>query len=770
MRKKIISLKLLAGLLCFFVLPSTIWAIGTETQTNSTATNLGLYGGYPEDIAIDYGTDYVYIANFAPNGLFYSHDAGETWQGLPDTADFGSGKSVEVDQSNGDVYSLIGDSVVKSTDYGVTFNDITNNTSDQNYGSALAVTNGQILIGLNDGGVIYSNNAGTSFARAEIETGSMIIFIAASPTANVFYATTESGTNSDALYKTEDGGATWTNLDVHNKGVVAGSRFLRVGVDPLDANHLVLASHIGGHYNYQSFDGGITWTALSENGQNISSSYVEWDGAGRMYTSTLYTDNAAASPIVWTQMSTTTPASSIYRDILAVDREREHVMYTDSGLGVAKSVDQGVSWTDQINGVTSVKSFAVSQASDKNIVWVGTRGGLARTTNFTDIEPAWQYPILPNQNFSNWMGIWIKPDDASYVVAGASTNFYYTENGLDISPTWVQATMPAYDFMQVQQIIGDPDDYNHLYGALSYDNLDGADIGAVVQSLDGGKTWTDLSFPIAGVAAIALTEDKILFAGITGDATDTGLYKYDGVSWIKAASDFDSLEITSLLADPADKNILYATADAFPSGGGLYKSENQGETWTQITVAESINHIDTLTIQTSTDPDTIYVAGQDGSTLKGVIYKTSDAGETWGLLYTGLKHESFYTLLFDGLLVGNDRGLYEIKSKSQLSLKANNKNKKNITIARSSSVAIKSKLKDTTTDKVLNKKNVKFYRKINKGHWKLYKKLKTNSKGVVETNVIVNKLTRFKVKWSPSAKNAEEYTGAVSRIIKVKIK
>jgi len=764
-------IKKIGFIACFiFLVPIIGSTQEAEIQTNSITTNLGLYGGYPEDIAIDYGTDYVYIANFAPNGLFYSHDTGETWLGLPDSADFGSGKAVEVDQNNSDVYAIIGDSLVKSTDYGVTFTDISSHTTDQNFGSALAVVNGQVLIGLNDGAVIYSIDAGTSFTRASIETGSTVNFIAASPTTNTFYATTENGGISDSLYKTEDGGATWTNMDVYSKGVVSGGRFLRVGVDPLNAGHLILTSHISDNYNYQSFDAGATWVVLTNNSQSINSGYVEWDGAGRMYTSSIYTDNAAADPVVWTQISTTTPASSIYRDILAVDREGDHVMYTDSALGVAKSIDQGVTWTDQINGVTSVKSYAVSQASDKNIVWVGTRGGLARTTNFTEIVPTWQYPIVPDQTQSNWMGVWINPSNANHIVAAAGSNFYYTDNGQDASPTWIKATSPSATSTQVQQIIADPDDSNILYSAFSYDNLNGSDTGYVVKSLDSGVTWTDLNFAVAGVGAIALTTDKILFAGITGDAAETGLYKFDGTTWTKTTTEFDTLEIASLLADPADANILYLTADAYPSGGGLYKSEDQGATWTQITVDDNINHIDTLTIQTSTEPDTIYVAGQDGTTLKGVIYKTSDGGETWGLLYTGLKHESFYTLLFDGLLVGNDRGLYEIKSKSSLSLKVNNESKKSIKVTKGTSIKIKSVLKDAATEKVLKHKKIKIYRKIKSNNWKLYKKITTNQKGAIKTTTVVNRLTQFKVKWSPSVSNAEEYAGDVSRIVKIKVK
>jgi photosystem II stability/assembly factor-like uncharacterized protein/5-hydroxyisourate hydrolase-like protein (transthyretin family) len=753
----------LMAVLCL-ALPMLILAEDTETQDTSTVTNLGLYGGYPEDIAIDYGTDYVYAASFSPNGLFYSHDMGETWTGLSTDLDLGNGKAVEVDQDNGDIYALVGDSLVKSMDYGVTFTDISNHTSDINFSTALVVANGQVLVGLNDGAIIYSQDNGETFTRAEIEADSTINFIAAAPTTDIYYAVVEDNAGNSILYITTDGGATWTDMDVHNKGVAADGHFYRVGVDPLDDHHIVLTSEIGEHPNYQTLDGGNSWTVLTENGQEFASPYVAWDGAGRMYTKQWYTDDATTDPIVWTQMDTLTPTSSLYYDLLAVDREGDHILYTDSGLGVARSDDQGATWTDQINGITAVKSFAVSQSSDKEIVWVGSRGGLARTVNFLDEEPTWQYPIIPNQNQSYWMGIFVNPDNPDHVVTGAGTGFYYTDNGQEESPTWTLADSPVYNFGQVQQIIADPDDSSHLYSAINYDNLNGADTGAVVESEDSGETWQDMGFSLAGVAAITLTADKVLFAGITGDAADTGIYKYDGSSWSKPSDDFDELDITSMLADPADENIIYATADAFPTGGGLYKSEDQGETWTQLTVDDNINHMNTLTIQTSTDPDTIYVAAQDGDTLKGVVYKSSDGGETWGLLYTGLKQESYYTLLFDGLLLGNDRGLYELKSRATIKVKTSKSR-----VVKGNNVKLTITLKDKTTDNKLANKKVTIYKKVGNKN-KVWKRIKTNSKGKISLSAKINKKTRFKAKWKPSGQAGEEYTTCNSgwKLVRVK--
>ena len=108
--KKIILLAVLC-LMPFLLQP----AFGL-TKKNSIVSNLGLYGGQPEVIGIDYGSDNIYVANYAPNGLFYTDDGGTTWNGLPSAANLGVAKSVAVDQVTEYVYALVGDSLLRSTD------------------------------------------------------------------------------------------------------------------------------------------------------------------------------------------------------------------------------------------------------------------------------------------------------------------------------------------------------------------------------------------------------------------------------------------------------------------------------------------------------------------------------------------------------------------------------------------------------------------------------------------------------------------------------
>ncbi len=171
-----------------------------------------------------------------------------------------------------------------------------------------------------------------------------------------------------------------------------------------------------------------------------------------------------------------------------------------------------------------------------------------------------------------------------------------------------------------------------------------------------------------------------------------------------------------------------------------------------------------LAVQTSTDPITMYLAVQL-SDINGGIYKSNDAGASWNLLHTGLMQETFYTLFFDGLMAGNDRGLFEIKSRPSLSIKTNKKK-----VSKGKKVRVTFTLKDKVTKKKLKKKKIKIYRKVGTKKWKLYKNLKTTKKGKKVMKAKINKATRFRAKWNPKGQFAEEYTTVTSKIKRVKLK
>lgn len=724
------------------------------TESGSVASNAGLYGGQPEDIAVDSTSNAVYVANFAPGGIFSSTDKGETWSGLPASSNYGTGKAVEVDQTTGTVYALIGDSIINSTDQGVNWTDLTSGVGNAVLGQTMLFAHNTLMIADMQGGVYISTDDGATFSHVSIDTTGHITSFAAATLSSTYYVVVRINDASEKLYTSTNGGSTWTDMAVSSHGLTSSNRFYEVGVDPLNDSHIVMISDVPSNGPYQTTDGGSSWTTITNGSFSINGGYVTFDSTGRVYIGSYYSDNATAGTPTWTQFTVTTPLSSIYGDQAAVDPSNDDILFTNSGFGVAKSVDHGVTWTDEYDGITSVKIYDISQTTDKAVVWLGANGGLAKSTDFTSGSPTWSYPILPAPGTSSVKAIWVQPDDANIVVAGLGT---FLSKSTDGGTTWTQATAPIFSG-QVQDIVQSPVTPTTLYAIHWNDSLAGADSGGVFMSTDTGTTWTDLALPdSASAVTLAIATDDTLYVGIGGDATTKGVYTYTSGTWTKLAEDFGNGKITSILTDPADANTVRLTVETSDNTPGLYVSTDAGATWTTAaTGLTGVNNLDTLTLQTSTTPDTLYVAGQNLTTLNGEIYKSSDSGATWNLYYTGLKQEQFYAMLFDGLLAGNDRGLYKLKTRASLKLKQIDD-------------ALVLTLKDASTHKKLKRKLVTVYTRLDKSKpWVKLEKIKTNKKGIATLSGPLTAGTKVKAIWKPKKQDRAEYRKANSRVLQVK--
>lgn len=740
----------------------------TDSQKNSVATNLGLFGGQANDIAIDSTSDNVYITTMAPNGFFISNDKGETWHGLPSSANYGTGKQVEVD-SNGDVYVLIGDSLLKSSDHGVNFVDITNNLGTNNpLADTLLWGRNKILVALNFGlsqNLALSSDNGNTFSLITVGNGEKLRNFAVASDSDTFYASLDTTTSN--MYKSTDGGLTWASMALPESMHVSA-----IAVDPDDNSHIVVGSSTGTtSKTYQKFGDGA-WTELTDNGRTVSANHITFDGAGRLYVMQMYTTDNGAT---WQQVTTSTPVSGIYADHFAVDPNNINLLFTNSVYSIAKSVDRGVTWTDEADGITSVKVYDIAQANNKAVVWIAANGGLGKTTNFTASSPTWEYPVSGTGGTTVY-AVWVDPADSNIVLYGSRN---YIKKSIDGGVTFsTVVTIGTEDPGpgNIMEIASVPGKNNVLYAAMKDDSLSQTDYGYVYKSTDTGSTWTNIDLPgNAPASSLTITKDHDVFVGCSSSDSDAllGIYKYSSHAWSKIKGKTKNLPITSILADPKEAETIYATANADTGNGntegsGLYKTIDNGVTWTQITSGlESVNNLDTLTVQTTTSPHTLYLVGQ-ARNLNGAIYKSSDGGETWGKFFEGLKQESFYALLFDRLMAGNDRGLYGLKSKANVGFISSAKK-----VSKGQAVTFTISLKDKATKKKLKNKTVKIYRVIAKKHRtvrKYFAKVKTDSNGKAILKTIITKKITLKAKWQPKKKKMKrEYTTSWSKKVKIKI-
>ena len=161
---------------------------------------------------------------------------------------------------------------------------------------------------------------------------------------------------------------------------------------------------------------------------------------------------------------------------------------------------------------------------------------------------------------------------------------------------------------------------------------------------DGARTSWFLRGPtnIGGrITALAVDprDHDVVYAG----AAEGGVMRTrdGGQSWTMTFDDQASLAIGAVVLDPADPDVVYAgTGEVNPGGGsvayggtGLYRSDDQGETWVGLGL-EEVGAIGRIVID-PTNPQRIFVAAMGelwaGGPHRGV-YRSEDGGQTWQLV------------------------------------------------------------------------------------------------------------------------------------------
>lgn len=691
------------------------------TQQTATATNLGLYGSYTWDIAVDpTDNNYLYIATYySPNGFFRSADGGQTWHGLPETADHGAGHDVEVNPTNGHVYALLNDLLV-STDHGESY------TVAKAFGASsgsLLFTQNTIVVG-SDSAVWISADEGNTFDTVTVCANESIRSLA-SASDRIYALCYNYDTEISTVYDSLDLGAHWSAVDTTG---VTGAQF--VIVNPVNDSVFLIPDSTG-TTTYRSDDAGSSWTALPD---VPATGHLNFNSTGRIYAGWYYSDDNGDT---WTQFND----RGDYNHIMMPDPTDATILYDTTTPGFWKSTDSGATWTELIDGITAVEVTSISQATDKNIVWVATQNGLAQSENFTSENPTWNYPITPTENFvsSSYDSVWVNPLDPTDVVTSTSQDLYYST---DAGVTWIEAEVDITLTGAVFQIVNDA--VGTLYATVGPNTSAGAQTGGVITSSDNGATWTNLNFPDSGAThSIAVASDGDIFVG--AHSTVNGVYVYRDNTWTKLSTPDE--EYRAIVIDPVDANTIYALA----ASTGVYKSIDDGATWEQLVsglgdIDQDLYEFNAMTLQTSTSPYTLYVSAVQNGTLAGVIYKSSDGGNTWNTLYTGKKGETFKTLLFDGLAAGNTRGIYDLKSRAKLKL-------------RQQSNHLRLTLSDAATGKLLKHKKIKLYKKVDH-QWVLVRTVHTNLHGRKLIQLSLQQPATFKATWHPTGNAAAEYTTA----------
>ena len=184
--------------------------------------------------------------------------------------------------------------------------------------------------------------------------------------------------------------------------------------------------------------------------------------------------------------------------------------------------------------------------------------------------------------------------------------------------------------------------------------------GGVWKTTDYGQTWRPISddhFAVGSIGAIAVAESNpsVIYVGTGSDAIRSnvsigrGMYKStdEGQTWSLVGLEKTG-QIGDVIIHPTNPDIVYAAALGSPFGPGpdrgVYRTRDGGRTWQKVLfVSDSTGAVD-LAIN-ARNPNEIYAsmwrAERKPWTVisganEGGIYKTTDGGDTWQHLTNGL--------------------------------------------------------------------------------------------------------------------------------------
>ncbi len=605
-------------------------------------------GGRSTAVAGDANNRLVFYMGATGGGVWKTIDGGISWTPVSDgTFKTGSVGAIAVSMSDSNIIYVgmgeaclranisHGDGVYKSTDGGKTWNNVGLRDSSQigklridprNPDIAYVAAVGHPYGPNEERGVFRTRDGGKSWQKVlyvNDKTGA--VDIAMDPRNPLtLYATTwqvlrtpwdiTSIGPGGGIYKTTDGGDTWTQL---KNGLPKGDKGkIGITVSPVNSNRVwatVEAEPDGGIY--RSDDAGATWTLLNDSFDVRSRQY---------YYGHIFADPAEADTVYTfsskhflkstdggkTYKHVNTPHGD-YHDLWIDPKDRLRMIDGDDGGGNV-SFDGGASWSSEDNQPTA-QFYTVST------------------------DNAFPYHVYGAQQDNTTVGIASRSAEPGIAV----TDWFEVGGG---ESGYVEADPEDPDIIYAGAFWGLLTRYDHRTGDVrnisAWPDLPG---GRLASQLKYRFQWT---YPIA----VSTAEPGAIYVGsnILLKSTD------GGQSWKEVSPDLTRnnkeredgrLEdvystIFTIALSPLDKNVIWTGSD----DGLIHLTQDGGKTWADVTPPAVQPWTRMNIIEASShDAQTAYVAANryQVDDFKPYIYRTHDSGKTWTLVSNGIAEDTF---------------------------------------------------------------------------------------------------------------------------------
>ncbi len=474
--------------------------IYVSTNSGTSWTNVASYTGRRTELAVSYNQpNWVYALVAASDGgldgVYKSTNSGSTFTMVYSSAtknllgwncsggDSGGQGSYDLciaaDPNNANVVFVGGVNTWKSSDGGVTFSIVNHWTGC---------------------GSPYAQNVHADKHNLVFQNGTSTLFEG----------------NDGGLYKTSDGGSSWSHLS----DGLAISQIYRMGVGQTNADEVIIGLQDNGTKALLSG----TWNDVI--GGDGFECIVDYTDENTQYGALYYGSIYRTTSYWWssTNITGSLPGSGAWCTPYLIDPINHNTLYVGYS-DVWKSTDQGNNWSQISNqgSSTDFRNMAIS-ASNPNYIYAATFSDIYRTTTGGGPSQAW-----PNIN-------------GNLPVSTANITYVSVKD----------------------------DDPDHVWVSMGGYNSDG-----VYETLDGGTTWNNISAGLPLLPVMCVIQNTQYTSGIElYAATDAGVYyMQDGGSWTPFSNGLPNVVVTELEIYYDDNNPDDSRLYAATFGRGVWSSD-----------------------------------------------------------------------------------------------------------------------------------------------------------------------------------------------------
>jgi len=572
-------------------------------------------------------------------GAYRSLDGGKHWELIP-FKQLGNSLSCRPAFLPDAVFWVSGNELRVSTDKAATWRPVVDGAAPWQSARitrlATLAAEPPVLFAGTDAGLWRSTDSGKTWEQGPSGRCTGIV-----PLGTKVFAAVQSG--EKVFARSLDGGKTWESLTVAE---AAGNPLSSLTGGAERGGGEVLFATVANAGTLRSADGGSTWTVSGENRRQ----------------------NDALMATNQTRVAYAVNRSDVLRTTDGGKTWTNCFRMTGEGANVERSwVQTEIHWGYDISPL----GLGVS-ASDPKLVMVSTQGdfyisrdggehwhpSMNEPVGVKPGDPGFRYRSTGLEVTSCWHYYFDPADHDRRYIAYTDIGF---ARSVDAGETWIYSARGCPWANTFYQVAFDPFVKGRMYAATSnrhdiphWTHVDANSrqhAGGVCVSEDGGISWKVLGQgqPALPCTSIAL-DPKSPQGKLTLYATfyEGGVYKStdNGETWVKKSNGLGNpgnLHALKVIVHPKTGDLYcgitaFRQDSTFPVPGGIWKSADGGETWTDLTTELKLAWPANFAVNPE-NPEVIYLtAATIPQGRQGGLYKTTDGGKTWTRI---MKDEDF---------------------------------------------------------------------------------------------------------------------------------